>query len=68
MNISIVAAFAASKIIGHEGTIPWHLKEDLVHFRNLTKGSDQLEEVREDQGKNLARLLGAIFHKNNLPW
>ena len=39
MNISLVAAFDATKVIGYKGNIPWHLKEDLKIFSDLTKGS-----------------------------
>tara|TARA_B100001013_G_scaffold305686_1_gene208548 strand:- start:4542 stop:5027 length:486 start_codon:yes stop_codon:yes gene_type:complete len=66
MNISIVAAFAASKIIGHEGTIPWHLKEDLVHFRNLTKGSAVImgRKTYESIGNPLPNRLNVIMTRN----
>lgn len=39
MKISIVVAFACkNRVIGANGTLPWHIKEDLTRFKNLTMG------------------------------
>lgn len=37
-SIYLVAAVAANGIIGQEGRLPWHLPEDLRHFKRLTFG------------------------------
>jgi dihydrofolate reductase len=37
-RIYLVAAVAANRIIGANGQLPWHLPEDLKHFRQLTMG------------------------------
>ena len=37
-RICLVAAVAANGIIGANGKMPWHLPEDLRHFRALTLG------------------------------
>ena len=36
MNINLIYARAANGVIGHEGAMPWHLPEDLAHFKALT--------------------------------
>lgn len=36
--IEIVAALADNRVIGYQGRMPWHLAEDLRHFRQLTLG------------------------------
>lgn len=36
MSLALIWAEARGGIIGHAGTIPWHLPEDLAHFRELT--------------------------------
>src|SRR3990167_1035342 len=36
-TISIIAALSENRVIGNKGRIPWHIKEDLVRLRNLTK-------------------------------
>ena len=38
MKISLIAAFTKEKVIGKDGQIPWTLKEDLKHFKNITEG------------------------------
>ncbi len=37
-RIYLVAAVAANGIIGAAGQLPWHLPEDLKHFKRLTIG------------------------------
>lgn len=36
--LSVVAAVAGNRAIGLDNTLPWHLPEDLKHFRSLTMG------------------------------
>ena len=37
-RVYLVAAVAANGIIGARGKLPWHLPEDLKHFKELTLG------------------------------
>lgn len=37
-SVALIYARAANGVIGREGTMPWHLPEDLAHFRELTQG------------------------------
>src|SRR3954466_13892090 len=37
-RIYLVAAVASNGIIGANGALPWHLPEDLKHFKRLTLG------------------------------
>jgi dihydrofolate reductase len=36
--LALVAAMTPSRVIGRGGGIPWHLPEDMKHFRRVTKG------------------------------
>ena len=42
MRLNLIYARAANGVIGHTvngvGAMPWHLPEDLAHFRRLTQG------------------------------
>ena len=36
--VSVIAAVADNNVIGLDNGLPWHLPEDLKHFRSLTMG------------------------------
>lgn len=36
--ITIIAAVSDNNVIGHQGRMPWRLRTDLHHFRDLTLG------------------------------
>jgi dihydrofolate reductase len=38
-TVALVAAVASNGVIGRGGQLPWHLPEDLAHFKQLTAGS-----------------------------
>jgi dihydrofolate reductase len=37
-EIIIIAAMAENGVIGKDNTLPWSIKEDMKHFRDLTRG------------------------------
>lgn len=40
--VAAIVAMAENRIIGKDGSIPWHLPEDLKHFSELTTGHSVL--------------------------
>lgn len=38
MRLHLIFAHAANGVIGKQGTLPWHLPEDLAHFKRTTLG------------------------------
>jgi len=38
MRINLIYARAANGVIGRNNTLPWHLPEDLAHFKQTTQG------------------------------
>lgn len=39
MSVQLIYARAANGVIGLDNAMPWHLPEDLAHFKQLTGGS-----------------------------
>ena len=37
-EIIIIAAMSENRVIGKNNTLPWSIKEDMAHFKKLTKG------------------------------
>lgn len=38
MTLTLVVAMGSNRVIGAGGTLPWHLPEDLAHFKRVTLG------------------------------
>lgn len=38
MKLHLIMARTRAGVIGHQNTLPWHLPEDLAHFKRLTQG------------------------------
>lgn len=66
MRISFIAAMAKNRAIGKENALPWHLPEDLKHFRNLTMGHFILmgRKTFESIGKPLPGRRSIVISRN----
>lgn len=42
MDISIIVAIAQNNVIGRDNQLPWHIPNDLKHFKELTMGKPML--------------------------
>ncbi|MEK7134375.1 MAG: dihydrofolate reductase [Patescibacteria group bacterium] len=60
MKISIIVAMAENRAIGRNGTLPWHIPEDLKHFKQITLGKPIV--MGRKTFESLPRLLPGRFH------
>ena len=65
MNIVLIAAVAKNRVIGRQGKIPWHIKDDLLHFKNLTTASAVImgRKTYESIGKPLPNRTNIVMTK-----
>lgn len=54
-RISLIVARADNGVIGHQGGLPWHIPDDLRHFKRLTVGKPVVmgRRTHESIGKPL---------------
>lgn len=61
-----IAAMAENRVIGHQGTIPWHLAEDFKWFKKVTLGHTLLmgRKTFESIGRTLPGRQTLILSRN----
>ncbi len=69
MRLAIIAAIGRNRVIGHHGTLPWHIPQDLKRFKQLTIGHCVLMGRRtfESLGKPLPRRRNVVITSRTLP-
>lgn len=67
MKISIIVATAENNVIGNNGKIPWHSKEDLKHFKELTTSHHILmgKSTFESMGRPLPNRTNIILSRDH---
>ena len=63
--LSIIVAVAANGVIGRDGGLPWHLPEDLAHFKRVTSGKTVVMGRRtfESIGRPLPRRRNIVLSR-----
>ncbi|QDF66178.1 type 3 dihydrofolate reductase [Shewanella sp. SNU WT4] len=66
MQIAMIAAMANNRVIGKNNTMPWHLKEDLQHFKAMTLGKPILmgRKTYESIGRALPGRLNIVMTRD----
>ena len=64
--LEMIVARAANGVIGNAGTIPWHIPEDLRHFKTVTMGAAVImgRKTRESIGRNLPGRTNIVISRN----
>lgn len=65
-GVCLVVAYARQRVIGRDGAMPWHLPEDLKHFRSLTLDASIVmgRQTFESIGKALPRRRNIVITRN----
>lgn len=68
--ISLIVAMDANRLIGKEGWMPWNLKEDLQHFKQVTLNQHILmgRTTFEGLGKPLPHRFTYVLTRNDLSY
>lgn len=69
MRIAIIAALAQNRVIGKNGFLPWHIPEDLQHFKELTLHHPVLmgRKTFESLGHPLPQRRNIVITSQKLP-
>lgn len=69
INICAIAAISENRIIGRDGGLPWHIPEDLRHFKKMTTGKPVImgrKTFESIGGKPLPERLNIIVSRNDI--
>jgi len=66
VEIIIIAAVAQNNVIGYQGEMPWHSREEFKHFKNTTMGSPMImgRKTFESIGKPLPGRKSIVISRN----
>lgn len=66
MRMSLIAALSRNHVIGQNNALPWHLPDDLKHFKALTLGKPVImgRKTFESIGKPLPKRRNIILTRN----
>ena len=66
-RLSIIVAMAKNHTIGINNTLPWHIPQDLKHFKTLTMGHHMImgRKTFESIGKPLPGRTTVVVTRNN---
>lgn len=64
--INIIAAYAHGRVIGYQNSLPWHLPEDLQHFKATTLGHSVImgRKTWESLGRPLPGRENVVITRN----
>lgn len=70
MSINLIVAISKNNCIGKDNKLPWHLPEDLKHFKKITSGKTVLmgrktfESILDYLGKPLPKRKNIVITRN----
>jgi dihydrofolate reductase len=69
MNITLIAAMDKNRIIGSNNGMPWHIGQDLAHFRSYTLGKPVVygRKTLESMGGPFKRRINLVLSESERP-
>ena len=69
MKLAIIVAIGKNRVIGNNGTLPWHISDDLKRFKRLTVGHTVLmgRKTYESIGKPLVNRRNVVISTKQIP-
>ena len=66
MNLSVIVAMERNRVIGRDGSLPWHLPADLRRFRAITTGHPIVmgRRTHESIGRALPQRRNIVISRN----
>ena len=66
MRVNLIFARAANGVIGRDGTLPWHLPEDMAYFKRMTAGCPVImgRKTYDSIGKPLPNRLNIVISRS----
>jgi len=66
--LALIAALGENRVIGSQGRLPWHLPQDLAHFKALTMGKPIImgRKTWDSIGKPLPGRLNLVISRTDL--
>jgi len=67
--LALIAALGENRVIGNQGRLPWHLPQDLAHFKALTMGKPLImgRKTWDSIGRPLPGRLNLVISRADLP-
>lgn len=65
-KLSIIVAMSSNRVIGVNNTLPWHISDDLKHFKSLTTGHTIImgRKTYESIGRPLPNRRNIVISRN----
>jgi dihydrofolate reductase len=65
-RVSMIAAMSQNYVIGKNNKLPWHIPEDMKHFRDITRGHAVImgRKTYESMGKPLPNRINIVISRN----
>ena len=65
-DVAIVVAMNRQRVIGKDGALPWHIPEDLRHFRRVTTGHHIImgRKTWDSIGRPLPKRTSVVITRN----